>query len=101
MAQSNCGRGGLQADQLLRERSYPIDVTAAPPSVNPRVAANGPTQVRKRLSERGEASLPHGIVFVARHQHADAPDAVGLLCSRCEWPRRRAAEPYDERPPFH
>src|SRR5439155_14922369 len=42
---------GLQADQLLRERSYPIDVTAAPTKVDPHVAATGPTQVRKRLSE--------------------------------------------------
>ena len=33
----------LQADQLLRERSHPIDVTAAPPKVNPHVAAIGPT----------------------------------------------------------
>jgi hypothetical protein len=43
---------GLQADQLLRERSYPIVVTAAPPKVHPHVAAIDPTQVRKRLSER-------------------------------------------------
>ena len=48
---------GLQADQLLRERSYPIDVTAAPPKVHPHVAAIGPTQVRKRLSERRDARL--------------------------------------------
>jgi hypothetical protein len=34
---------GLQADQLLRERSYPIDVCAVPPKVDPHVAANGPT----------------------------------------------------------
>jgi hypothetical protein len=38
----------LQADQLLRERSYPIDVTAGPTKVDPHVAAIGPTQVRKR-----------------------------------------------------
>jgi hypothetical protein len=40
---------GLQADQLLRERSYPIVVTAAPTKVHPHVATIGPTQVRKRL----------------------------------------------------
>src|SRR5215813_5778311 len=34
---------GLQADQLLREHSYPIGVTAAPPKVHPQVAAIGPT----------------------------------------------------------
>ena len=37
---------GLHADQLLRERSYPIVVTAAPTKVHPHVATIGPTQVR-------------------------------------------------------
>src|SRR6516162_8476089 len=54
---------GLQADQLLRKRSYPIDVIAAPPKVHPHVAAIAPTQVRKRLGERGEAKLPLRIGF--------------------------------------
>jgi hypothetical protein len=36
---------GLQTDQLVRERSYPIDVIAAPPKVHPHVATIGPTQV--------------------------------------------------------
>ena len=64
---------GLQADQLLRERSYPIVVTLAPPKVHPHVAASGPTQVRKRLSERRVGTLPLRIVFVVLHEHADAP----------------------------
>jgi hypothetical protein len=37
---------GLQTDQLVRERSHPIDV--AQTKVDPHVAALGPTQVRKR-----------------------------------------------------
>ena len=41
---------GMQADQLLRERSYPIAVIAGPTKVDPRVAAIGPTQGRKRLA---------------------------------------------------
>jgi hypothetical protein len=45
---------GLQADQLPRERSYQIDVTAGPTNVHPHVAVIGPTQVRKRLSEGRE-----------------------------------------------
>jgi hypothetical protein len=76
------------------------------------------------LRESGEASLPHGIVFVARHEHADAPHAVALLrrlshvCKRTAMekaddrcrsllgvrhhrPRRRAPEPCDEFPPPH
>jgi hypothetical protein len=39
---------GLQADQLLRERLYPIGVSAGPTKVHPHVAAIGPPQVRKR-----------------------------------------------------
>ena len=57
----------LQADQLVRKRPYPIDVIALPPKVDPHVPTIGPTQVRKRLSERGSVGLPHGIVFVASH----------------------------------
>jgi hypothetical protein len=81
----------LQADQLLRERSYPIDVTAAPPKVHPHVAAVGPTQARKRLRERRVATLPLRIVFVVRHEHADAPHPLALLRPRRERPRHRAA----------
>jgi hypothetical protein len=81
---------GLQAHQLLGERSYPIGVTAAPTNVHPRVAAIGQTRVRKRLSERREASLLHGIVFVTPNEHADAP--VALLRPRPKGPRHRAAE---------
>jgi hypothetical protein len=72
----------LQADQLLCERSHPIDVAAGRTKVHPHVAAIGPTQLRKRLSERRDARLPQGIVIVEPHEHADAPDAVALLRSR-------------------
>jgi hypothetical protein len=89
----------LQADQLLRERSHSIDVCAGPPKVHPNVAAIGPTKVRKRLSERRVATLPLRIDFVLRHEHADAPHAVGLL--RHHRPRRRAPKPRDELPPSH
>src|SRR5262249_15124421 len=92
---------GLQADQLLRERSYPIDVTAAPTKVHPHVAAIGPTQVRKRLHERRLAKLHLRIVFVERHEHADAPYAVALLRTRRERPRRRTPEPHDKVAPSH
>ena len=37
---------GLQADQFLRERWYPIGVTAVPPKVDPHVAAIGPAQAQ-------------------------------------------------------
>jgi hypothetical protein len=93
--------GGLQADQFLRERAHPIAVTTRPTKVNPNVAAVGPTKVRKRLSEPRDARLSLRIVFVERHEHADAPHAVGLLRPRHQWPRHRTSEPADELPAFH
>jgi hypothetical protein len=86
----------LQADQLLRERPHTIDVIAAPTKVHPQVAANGPIQVRKGLSERRSESLRQGIVFVKPHEHADAPHTAFLLRPSRERPCRRAAEPSDE-----
>jgi hypothetical protein len=86
----------LVANQLLRQRSYPIDVNAAPTRVNPHVAVIGPAQVRKRLRERRVATLPLKIVFVSPHEHADAPHAVALLRPRRERPCRRAAKSSDE-----
>jgi hypothetical protein len=86
----------LQTDQLLRRRSYPIDVIAGPPRDNPHVAAIGPTQARKRLSEPRDASLRPGIVFLVRHEHADPPHAPALLRTRRDRPSRRAAECGDE-----
>jgi hypothetical protein len=90
----------LQADQLLCKRSHPIGVSAGPPKVHPQVAAIGPTQARKRLRERREARLIHGIVFVARHEYADAPHAVALLRLRRKRPCRRAAKEGDELAPL-
>jgi hypothetical protein len=67
----------------MRERSCLIGVTTGPPpNVHPRVAAIDPTQVRKRLSERGVERLC--LVFVGRHEHADAPHPLGLLRVRRE-----------------
>jgi hypothetical protein len=36
------------------------------------------------LRERREGTLIHGIVFVAREEHADAPHPLGLLRVRRE-----------------
>src|SRR5262249_21380474 len=86
---------GLQADQLVREPRYPIAVIAEPPKLHPQVATIGPTQVRKHLHERREATLLFGIVFVVRHEHADAPHPLALLRLRRERPSCRAAEERD------
>ena len=92
---------GLQVDQLFREHPHPVDVAGGPTNVHPQIAAIGPTQLRKPLRERGEPGLSLRIVFVARHQHADPPHAVGLLRARRQRPRRRAPKPRDELPPPH
>jgi hypothetical protein len=73
-------------------RVYPIDVSAAPPEVHPRVAAIGPTQVRKRLNERSGDRRR----FDVRQEHADAAYAVALLRPRRERPRGGTAECSDE-----
>jgi hypothetical protein len=86
----------LQANQLLRERSYPIPASPAPPKVDPQVAAIGPTQVRKRLRKRRIAKLPFSIVFVDPHDHSDPPHPLGLLCACRERPRRGTRKPYDD-----
>jgi hypothetical protein len=92
---------GLQANQLLRQRSHAIDVIAVPPKIHPQVAAIGPTQARKRFRERRDVSLPHGIVYAARYEPADAPHAAALLRARRQRPSSRAAQPSDEVAPFH
>jgi hypothetical protein len=102
------GRGGrihqndvrLQVDQLFRDRSYSIGVNTDPPKVHPHVAAIGPTQVCKCLRERREAKLRQRIVFVGRHERADAPHPLALLRPRREGPSC-PAEPCNELPPSH
>jgi hypothetical protein len=91
----------LQADQLLRERSHPSDVTGAPTKIDPHVAAIRPIQARKRLNERRDFRFRERIVFVERHEHADAPYAVALLRPRHHRPRRRATKPGNELPSSH
>jgi hypothetical protein len=82
-------------------RLHPNGVIAVLPKVYPQVAPNGPTQARKRLRERREARLKHGIVFVVRHEHADPPHPVALLRPRRKRRNRRAPETRDELPPPH
>src|SRR5437588_320743 len=89
------------ADRLLRERTHPIVVTAAPAKVHPHVEAIGPTQVRKRLRKHRDARPRHGIVFVKPHEHADAPYPLRLLRAPRDRPRRRAAEDRDELASLH
>src|SRR5262249_53028516 len=72
------------------------EVGAGPTKVHPHVSAIGPTQARKGLRERGEGSLKHRIVFVLRHEHADAANAVALLRAHRDRPCCCAAKKSNE-----
>jgi hypothetical protein len=91
----------LQTNQILRECSHPIVVTAGPTKVHPHIAAIGPTPVCKRVSERRVAKLPLRIVFVERQEHANSLHAVALLRLRHHRPRCRAPQSRNELSPFH
>ena len=58
--------------------------------VNPHIAAIGPTQVRKRLSERRDARLQQGIVFVERHEYAARGRPAARVPRAAMPPPRRA-----------
>jgi hypothetical protein len=51
------------------------------------------------LRERRAPGLRHGIVFVERHEQADATHAVALLRARKDRPSDRTAEECDELAP--
>jgi hypothetical protein len=82
---------------VTRFRFVLAPVTAGPPKVQPH-AVIGPTQACKRLGEREVAMLPiKVIIYIVRHEHADAPHAVALLRPRCEGPARYAPSPSGRR----
>jgi hypothetical protein len=87
---------GLQVEQLFRRHPHPVNVAGGPTNGHAQVTAISPTQLRKSLREPGEVGLCLRIVFIKRHQHTDAPHALGLLRTRRERPCRRAAEQRDE-----
>jgi hypothetical protein len=69
-----------------------------PASVDPHVAAVGPTQLLQPAQKRGEPSLLNRICpRAAAHQHADQPPPFALLPARRERPCCcRATEQRDE-----
>jgi hypothetical protein len=63
----------LHADQLLRERSYPIDVTTP---------QRRSIRTLRLVQPKSASAYTAVIVFRVRHEHADAPNPVGLLRPR-------------------
>jgi hypothetical protein len=64
------------------------------------IAALDPTQFPEPPGEF-VSELPFNCVIDIIPDCADAPYPFGLLRPRHQRPRRRAAEPRDELPPFH
>jgi hypothetical protein len=82
----------LQADQLLRERSYPIDVTSAPTKVHPKVASFRPAETAQALCQSHDAGLRLRIILGEARQHAKPPYPLARLRARRQRPCRRDAE---------
>jgi hypothetical protein len=84
---SGCKPTNSCASARIRLMSSPAQrrsIRTLQPSVQPKPAS---------ASERGDVGLSLRIVFVVRHEHADAPHAAALLRARRERPCcRRAAE---------
>jgi formate-dependent nitrite reductase cytochrome c552 subunit len=87
--------------QFRRGFANAVGIARAPAVIDPHVAAVGPAQLRQPLQKRRGLGPRIPIIRCQYLEHADAPDAVALLCSCGERPRRRATEPRDERPTFH
>src|SRR5262249_21614867 len=62
-----------------------------PTILDANVTAACPAQLLESALEHCSGDLPFRIVFGKRHQHADPPHPVGLLCLRRERPRRCCA----------
>src|SRR5262249_18915606 len=73
-----------------------LGVEFRPPSFDPYIASSDPARLREPLKERPDPGLKFRIVRGCRQQHADAPHPLGLLRTRRERPRRRAAKQCDE-----
>src|SRR5262245_34623057 len=83
--------------------AYLRRLSVSPPVlVDPHIAADGPTQVRERLLERGLARRSLRIVLGENTKHADEPHALALLRARRKRPSGYSvAEKCDEVPPPH
>ena len=89
----------LEAGQFLRVDLEAFGVACSIAMVDLDIAAFRPTELLKFLPEYPNPGLSFRIAFGIYHQHADSPDALGLLRVCSERPRdRRVAEERDELP---
>src|SRR5262249_61900873 len=78
-----------------------IGITCTPAKLDPHIAAVDPAQLLHRFQERHDVGLRIRVVRGPVHQRADAQHPVGLLRSRRERPRSRAADKRDKVAPLH
>ena len=78
----------------------PCTSTSAPRPqaiIDSEIGALGPPELLDFLPECGNPGLSFQVPFGIRHQHADSSHLFGLLCGRCERPRRhRTAKKRDK-----
>src|SRR5438067_7128019 len=78
-----------------------VGIAFAPAVIDVQVASDGPAQLLQSLYKHRQTALHLGVIRTKIREHADPPQAIGLLRARRERPRRRAAESHDERAPPH
>ena len=79
-----------------------VSIGRAPASVDPHVAADGPSQQRQLLQERPDPGLIFRIIRGCGQEHADPTHTLTLLRARRERPScRSSAEKRDELASLH
>jgi hypothetical protein len=92
---------GLQRDQLLRKRLISTRIRSGKAMLNVDATALHPTKAGKPLSKFRKLAIPLLVVLGGFLQHADPPHAhARLLRTRCQRPRRRAADQRDKIAPL-
>ena len=90
------------ADQLFGKGPRLVGIGTSPTRIDPDIAAFGPAQFLKPLSQCRNTSLSFRVVFAISQQQTDAPHPLRLLRACRERPRsRRNAKNRDELAPPH
>src|SRR4051794_40618918 len=89
-------------NKLGGEAARALDIAAAPPQVDPDVAALRPSKLLQALPECRDTCLSLDIALVGVHQSANATHSLWLLRARSHGTcGNRAAEQRDELAPLH
>src|SRR5262249_41197850 len=90
-----------ECNQFRRVPANVVSIRARPAGVDPHVTANTPARFLQTLQKRAYSGLKIRIVGGYGQEHADPPHRHGLLRTRRERPRGRAAKKRDELAPTH